>query len=102
MLCFRKVRQSKANCDAGGKSLKSSGWQKVVEKMESKFGLPINNKQCRNKFSKLKEDYKISKLMRESSGFGADGLPHNEKVWEDFVKKHPKAQKLAEEPFPSL
>lgn len=81
-------------------SVKSNHWQEIQTQMLIRYrNANLTVTICRNKFNKLKKDYSVYKQMINSSGFAADGTPHDELVWKNYVQHHPEAKKFKNQPF---
>jgi len=88
-----------------------SGWKPVVwTKVEERLAANHPNearkdiKRCKDRWQRLKSEYRLVRELREQSGFGWDEVKHlataPHDVWERYLASHPKAKPFRKKSFP--
>ncbi|KAJ9539901.1 hypothetical protein OSB04_026407 [Centaurea solstitialis] len=94
---------------AGGRSdngsFRAGTHEQIVLKMREKIpGINITSKHIHNKMKRLKDKYSAAYDMLNTSGFGWDDAKQcvtvDAQVLEDYLKKHPSKNYVANKPFP--
>ncbi|XP_024979860.1 uncharacterized protein At2g29880-like [Cynara cardunculus var. scolymus] len=94
---------------AGGRSdngcFRTGTYEQIVLKMREKIsGLNIVSKHIQNKMKRLKDKYSAAYDMLNTSGFGWNDAHQcvtvDAQVLEEYLKKHPSKNYIANKPFP--
>ncbi|KAJ9547565.1 hypothetical protein OSB04_020108 [Centaurea solstitialis] len=103
ILILQEIVDTDSRSDNG--CFRSGTYEQILQKLQQKFPrINLNAKHIQNKMKWLKDKYSAAYDMLNTSGFGWDDalqcVTVDAQVLEEYLKKHPSKNYIANKPFP--